>query len=228
VVDGRRRARHLATQFLGRGDPTGWFEPLYASAVGDPTAIPWADRRPNPHLVAWLDQPRTIREGRRALVVGCGLGDDAEEVVRRGWIVDAFDVAPTAVAWCRRRFPASPVAYQVGNLLDPPATWSHAFDLIVEVYTLQALPPAPRSTALRNLAAFVAPGGTLLIIARGRERDDDPGVMPWPLTKEEIGAATDYGLVETAFTDIIDDEQPPVRRFRVTYRRPSSPPLPFI
>ena len=38
------------------GGATAWFEPLYASAEGDPSKIPWADERPNPWLVEWLDQ----------------------------------------------------------------------------------------------------------------------------------------------------------------------------
>jgi SAM-dependent methyltransferase len=217
----RANARRLAAEHLQRGDPTGWFEPLYAGANGDPAAIQWADARPNPHLVAWLDRARIAGDGRSALVVGCGLGDDAEELARRGFAVVAFDVAPTAVAWCRRRFPDSPVRYAVADVLDPPPAWAGAFDLVVEAYTLQVLPPDTRRAALARVAGFVAPGGALLVVARGRDEGDDPGAMPWPLTRAELAAVAAHGLAAAAFEDVADPEEPAVRRFRAEYRRPA-------
>lgn len=218
----RANARRLAAEHLQRNDPTGWFEPLYAGANGDPAAIQWADARPNPHLVAWFDRQPVSGDRQSALVVGCGLGDDAEELARRGFAVVAFDVAPTAVAWCRRRFPDSPVRYEVADVLDPPAAWAGAFDLVVEAYTLQVLPPEVRHAAMARIADAVAPGGTLLVIARGRDEDDDPGAMPWPLTRGELAALAEAGLAEAAFEDFADPEEAAVRRLRVEYRRPGS------
>jgi SAM-dependent methyltransferase len=218
----RARARELAQQALARDDPTGWFEPLYADAKGDPTAIQWADLQPNPHLFAWLADTGVAGAGRRALVVGCGLGDDAEELARRGFAVVAFDVAPTAVAWCRRRFPDSAVDYRVADLLDPPAAWDHAFDLVVEIYTLQVLPPDARARAITTIARFVADGGGVLVVARGRATEDPPGPMPWPLTRRELAGLAATGLTESRFEDFFDDEQPPVRRFRAFFTRPTA------
>ncbi|MDP9363492.1 MAG: class I SAM-dependent methyltransferase [Chloroflexota bacterium] len=214
----RVTARRLAAQSLKRGDPVGWFEPLYAAAAGNESAIQWADMRPNPHLTEWLDRSAGQGDGRRALVVGCGLGDDAEELARRGYRVVAFDVAPTAIDWCRRRFPDSAVLYEVGDVLAPPGLWFGAFDLVVEAYTLQALPPDARARAMERIAHFVAPGGTLLTIARGREPEDDPGAMPWPLTKAEFDRFRRFGLNEIGFEDYADPEDESVRRFRGTYR----------
>ncbi len=114
--------------------------------------------------------------GRRALIVGCGLGDDAEELAARDFQVTAFDVSVAAIDWCRRRFPNSEVDYEAADLLDPPQAWHGAFDLVVEIYTLQVLPPELRAKAMANLASFVARGGTLLVVARGREEDDESGV----------------------------------------------------
>ena len=218
----RANARRLAEESLGRGDAVGWFERLYASAGGDPAAVQWADLRPNPHLTGWLDRGGVEGAGRRALVVGCGLGDDAEELARRGFAVTAFDVAPTAVAWCRRRFPASLARYAVGDVLAPPAAWAGAFDLVVEAYTLQVLPPGVREEPLENVAGFVAPGGTLLVVARGRDPGDDPGAMPWPLTRAELDGLRRQGLAEVRFEDYADPEDPAVRRFRAKYRAPGA------
>jgi hypothetical protein len=80
----RRAARALARDALDRGRPLAWFEELYSGAAGT-EAIPWADLEPNPHLVSWLDANPTDGRGRRALKVGCGLGDDAEALAELGF-----------------------------------------------------------------------------------------------------------------------------------------------
>ena len=47
--------------------------------------------------------------------------------------------------------------------------------------------------------------------------------MPWPLTKDELGAVELLGLSKVHFEDYLDNEMPPVRRFRATYRIDPSP-----
>ncbi len=215
----RRKAGELARESLAGGDATGWFETLYRQAAGDPGGISWADLAPNPNLTAWLDREHVAGGGRRALKVGCGLGDDAEELARRGFVVTAFDVSPTAVEWCRRRFPGSVVRYAVADVLRPPPRWNGAFDLVLESYTLQVLLPAARAAALRNVARCVAPHGELLVIARGRDAGDPEGAMPWPLLRRELDAVRAAGFRELSFEDFHDTEDPPVRRFRAHYRR---------
>jgi SAM-dependent methyltransferase len=220
----REEIRELAMKHLAAGDATGWFDVLYSKANGDAGTIPWADLAPNPNLLAWLDRNPIPATG-RALVVGCGLGDDAEEIVRRsrGLKVTAFDIAPNAIAWCRKRFPDSRVDYQVADLLNPPASFHQAFDFVFESYTLQALPTNLRKQAIAGVAGFVAPGGRVLIICRGREATDPDAGPPWPLTREDLSAFTrEQGLIEESFEDFLDpDEDPPARRFRCVYRRQS-------
>lgn len=217
--DGREQVRTLARQFIERGDPLGWFEALYGSAEGAASAIPWAGLTPNPNLLTWLDRRRTPwAPAARALVVGCGLGDDAEELAKRGFEVTAFDIAPSAIEWARRRFPASRVSYAVADLLAPPAEWRGGFDLVVEAYTLQAMPAALRSRAMHGLAGFLAPSGELLVICRGRTREEPEGELPWPLMREELEQLTrDAGLRPRSFDEYFDGEAPPVRRFRCVY-----------
>lgn len=212
----RERARAMAIEAVRRGDPTGWFEVLYAEAAGDPARIQWADLMPSPTLVRWLHGRESAVADRRVLV-GCGLGDDAEELARRGANVTAFDISPTAVEWCRRRFPASPVEYTVADLLDPPPSWDADFDLVIEIYTLQVLPPEPRSHAMERLARLLAPGGQLLIIARLRDADEPPVGMPWPLTHDELSQFSAHGLRELAVHTFIEEGDPPVRRVIAEY-----------
>lgn len=64
---------------------------------------------------------------------------------RRGFSVDAFDVSPAAVAHARRRFGENDVRFTVEDLRALPEHWAAAFDLVVEVYKLQVLPPEPRA-----------------------------------------------------------------------------------
>lgn len=215
----RTTARRLAAESLARGDAVGWFETLYREAGDTADTIPWADLCVNPNLAAWLEK-RPPAMGKRALVVGCGLGDDAEELAALGFRVTAFDVSASAIDWCKNRFPTTQVDYVVADVLSPPAAWRRAFGFVFEAYTLQVLPPEVRATAARSMAECVAPGGILLAIARARESADDPGTMPWPLTKDDLASFESVGLQVASFEDFFDGEEPPVHRFRVEYRRP--------
>ncbi len=151
VMDSARaKARQLAAESLERDAPLGCFEPLHAN--GDEAAIRWADMRSNPHLTGWLDRTCTARAGRRPLVVGCSLGNDAEDLARHDFAATVFDIAPTAVDWCRRRFPALSVEYAGADVLALPAAWAGAFDLVVEADMRQMLPPGARGTAMGRMA----------------------------------------------------------------------------
>ncbi|NJK52020.1 MAG: class I SAM-dependent methyltransferase [Leptolyngbyaceae cyanobacterium SU_3_3] len=213
----RQRAQQLAAEFLGRIDATAWFEVLYAEAGTNYGDVPWADLAPNPNLVDWFIKQDLSGKGKTALVVGCGYGDDAEFLAERGFHVVAFDISSTAISECKRRFLNSQVSYQVVDLLNPPNTWFQSFDFVLESYTLQALAPELRSAAISKISSFIAPSGQVLVIARGREESDDPGKMPYPLTKPDLEQFECLGLSSQLFEDYYDSETPPVRRFRVLY-----------
>lgn len=219
-------ARKIVSEHFERGDKLRWFEDLYVAAEGDADKIPWGDREPNPNLVAWAEREGVRGDAgngakQRALVVGCGLGDDAEYLASRGFDVMAFDVAPTAIAWCRKRWPDSTVDYCQGDLLAMPAEWNDTFDLIFEAYTLQSLPREVLSRALTGLVPPLREGGRLLIVCRGRDAKEDPVRIPWPLCRDDFKLLLDAGLDEVRFEDYTDEtENPPCRRFRVEFRRP--------
>lgn len=225
--DARERARALAKESLQRGDATGWFEALYREAAGDTGRIPWADAEGHPLLLEWLATQAPPSSGATALVVGCGLGEDAESLARAGWRVTGFDVSQTAIDWCHKLHGASPVHYQVADLLEPPAQWRHRFDFVFECYTLQALPMALRERASASLAGFVAPGGALLVVTRAREPDEDPGSLPWPLVRSELSRFVDLGLEERDFEERESSHGlGPARHFRARFVRPARRPGP--
>jgi hypothetical protein len=60
----------------------------------------------------------------------------------------------------------------------------------------------------------------LLVIARGRDPEEDPGDVPWRLTRAELTEFSRAGLQEVSFEDYLDPHDPGVRKFRATYRRP--------
>ena len=95
----RSIARQLAAESIRTGAPLAWFETLYAQAEGDNSVVPWADMTVNANLAAWLERQQTAGAGRAALVVGCGLGDDAEALASLGFRVTAFDISATCIDW---------------------------------------------------------------------------------------------------------------------------------
>src|SRR4051794_8871652 len=155
--DKRATARALAARAVDDGEPLRWFEELYAAADRGDAVVPWADLAPNPALVRELDALAV--DGLRTLVVGCGYGDDAALLAQAGARVTAFDVSTSAVAHCRERFPDLDVSWHTASATSPPAEWAGAFDLVVEIFTLQVLPSAEREAAGFALGRCVAPGG---------------------------------------------------------------------
>ena len=209
-------ARRLAAESLAGGDATGWFERLYAAAAAGEATVPWSRGEPNRFLVEWTARERISGQGKRAVVVGCGLGDDAEHIAGLGFATTAFDVAPGAVRAARQRFPDSAVSYRTADLLDLPADWQQAFDLVVESLTVQSLPPELRRDAIRGVASLVAPGGTLFVIAFVREEPLDRLVgPPWPLSREELDGFAAEGLTPVRVERL--DDGP---RWRAEFRRP--------
>jgi SAM-dependent methyltransferase len=182
------------TRVLAADDPTGWFERLYSEAAAGDAVVPWDRGSPHQILVTWAERRPRDGRGRRALVVGCGLGEDAEYVARLGFDTIAFDVAETAVRTCRERFPDTVVDYRLANLLDPPGPWREAFDLVVESLTVQALPPDLHGRAIVQVGRFVAPGGTLVVVSGVHDPDPAWQGPPWPLRRDEVELFAASGL----------------------------------
>jgi SAM-dependent methyltransferase len=202
-------------------DPTAFFERLYVAAESGEAQIPWDRGGPNPRLVAWSEREGVSGDGRRALVVGAGLGDDAEHLAGLGFETLAFDASPTAVATARRRFPDSRVSYEVANLLAPPEHWHEAFDLVLEALTVQSMPEELHPAATAAVCRMVAPGGTLLVLANGRDEGQGVDGPPWPLTRAEVDAFAQGGLEAVRLEMERDAGEPALLRWRAEFRRPA-------
>jgi SAM-dependent methyltransferase len=221
MVDRRARARELAAEYIRRGDPLGWFEALYEEGERGEATVPWNDMEPNPRLLDFWKTHPCETAGKRALVIGSGFGDDAEQLAAWGFKTTGFDISKTAIDAAKKRFPQSQVEYVVADMFDPPARWLRGFDFVLEIYTVQSFPAEMRPKAIAAVSQFVAPGGLLLVIARGRADDEPEGQgPPWPLPRDELDGFLRAGLKEESFEDYAEPEPPWVRRFRALYRRP--------
>jgi SAM-dependent methyltransferase len=158
-------------------------------------------------LVEWLDAGPPPDGSPPALVVGCGLGDDATELARRGYDVTAFDRSPTAIDWCRRRFPDSGVDFQIGDVFALQAAWRRYFRLVVEINTIQSLPVPRRAEVIAAIAATVARGGLLFVRCVLRNDGDPVESRPWPVSPAQLRLFAGEGLRELSYeiTDVSPD-----------------------
>ena len=177
------------------GDPSGMFEAIYVGAETGGAKPPWDYGAPRPQLVEWIEARGLAGGGQDALVVGCGYGADAELLARLGFRTTGFDFAPAAIAGARRQHPVSEVSYLVADVFDLPREWQGRFDLVVESLTVQSMPPEQHTVAAQRIAALVAPGGTLLVLATTRDERSESTGPPWPLTRGELDDFADGDLV---------------------------------
>ena len=216
--DARERTKEIADEFAAKGDAFGWFDALYSEADGNMENIPWADMKPNRFLADFAAKTSLTGNGRKALVVGCGLGDDARFLFDLGFKVSAFDISPKAIEWARKLHKDTDIQFEVMDLFDPRSDWLKAFDLVVEVYTIQPLPMDMRKRAIDAVAAFVTRNGRLVAVCRGREDNEEVGEVPCPLARHDLARFEANGLTQTDFREFLDkeDEQ---RRFLIEFRR---------
>jgi SAM-dependent methyltransferase len=203
--------------YIERRDFAGLFDAMYTSAQEGHSSLPWANMKPNPFLLEWAESTALSGDGKRALVVGCGLGDDAEELVRRGFEVTAFDFSSVALTWCKQRFPASRVQYCAADLLALTERWYGSFDFVLEIFTLQSLPREHLDQAIMKIAATLAEDGVLLVICLGSDVVE-PGPIPLPVTPADLAQFQHYGLEVESYEDFVD-QKTNWRLFRVVYRR---------
>ena len=94
VLEEEEEAR-LASASLAAGDPTGWFDRLYAAGARGQVLVPWRRRQPHPLLANWASAQELSGAARRAVVVGCGLGADAEYIASLGCRVSCHSSQPS-------------------------------------------------------------------------------------------------------------------------------------
>jgi SAM-dependent methyltransferase len=220
------RWRPLVGAQLATGAPLGWFEPAYQVAVDAGERLPWQEPEGHPWVASWLDAPVHTPPGRRALVVGCGSGQEVRLLAERGFEVVGLDVAPTALAWAASTLRGAPrsvrrsVRFVEGDLLtlDPAAIGP--VELVVEVHTVPWLPGVVQDAAMAAIGRLVAPGGVVLAITelRGSSEDVTEG-PPWPQAPSALAGYRAGGLVRLALEHPQTSVPGPLE-VRLTWQRP--------
>jgi SAM-dependent methyltransferase len=124
---------------------------------------PWDLGGPHPalaHVLEALDGPRAV------FVPGAGHGHDALAFAAAGHDVTAVDIAPTALARLGARAAATGAGVRAveGDVLDLPARFEDAFDLVFEHTCFCALEPADRPAYARAMARALRPDGRLAAV----------------------------------------------------------------
>ena len=173
---------------------SAWFNDLYNEHKDNHQKIPWAKLEVNPLLKSYLD--KTKEHQGKALVIGCGLGDDARALELAGYKVLAIDVSQKALELAQERFSDSKVVFEKQDIFEMPQKYHENFNFVFEAFTIQSLPVEFREKMIKAVADTVAIDGKLLLVAH-KKKLTLPG-PPWPLKKEEVDLFKKY-LTELKF-----------------------------
>ena len=210
----------MVKTYQENNDPTGWFDSIYKSANGDHTKVFWADLEPSPYLVSWLEKNPINKPSKRACVIGCGVGDDAEALSEFGFEVTAFDISVTAIELCKNRYKDTKVNYVVADLFDYPKEWFEKFNVVYECNTIQVLPGDYRIKARIAMSSLICKDGYILVSFRSRNEGEKENAIPLPLTKGEMDEFVNSDkLKEISFLAYDDTQEPSVPHFFGIYQR---------
>jgi hypothetical protein len=210
--------RAMVKEYQDNDDPLGWFNSIYTDVEGDYRSVFWADLEPGPCLLEWL-RKHSPAPGRKAIAIGCGVGDDAEAMSAAGYEVTAFDISPEAIRLCKKRYPDSRVDYLVEDLFNYPEDWAQSFDLVYECNTIQVLPGKYRIQARDVMISLMADDADLLVSCRSRLKGQQEDDIPLPLDKDEMDGFKNCGLSEQSFLSYDDTQTPSVPHFFACYKK---------
>ena len=139
----------------------------------------------------------------RALDLGCGRGQHAPELVRRGWDVVGIDYAPRAIDAARRQVEGA--TFLVADVTDLPVDDLGTFDFFLDIGCFQHLDGPQRASAGRGITAVATPEATLLMM--GFTRPTPIGSFVKGASPDDVQAAFpgwDLLSVDDAPTDGMD------------------------
>lgn len=174
---------------------------------------PWMNPYKFPWIMQRIEREAAILEGKHLLEVGCGMGYDSLELLKRGVRVTATDLTPNAVELTRRHFEVEGVLAEdvrTANVLDLPFE-DCTFDAVWANGVLHATGDTPR--AVREVRRVLRPGGRAIIshfyrkpswmylLHRwGREniehKEEDPPVNEFLTEQQILGMFEGFEIIE--------------------------------
>lgn len=174
---------------------------------------PWMNPFKFPWIMERIEREATLLNGKHLLEIGCGMGYDSLEFLKRGVRVTATDLTPNAVAMTRRHFEVESVQAEdirTANALDLPFE-DNTFDAVWANGVLHATGDTRR--AIQEARRVLKPGGRAIIshfyrkpswmytINRlGREnieyKEEDPPINEFYTDEEVLDFFQGYKVVE--------------------------------
>jgi ubiquinone/menaquinone biosynthesis C-methylase UbiE len=174
---------------------------------------PWMNPYKFPWIMERIEREAAILRGKHLLEVGCGMGYDSLELLKRGVRVTATDLTPNAVELTRRHFEIAGVwaeDVRTANALDLPFE-GNTFDAVWANGVLHATGDTAR--AIQETRRVLKPGGRAIIshfyrkqswmyyLHRwGREniehKEEDPPVNEFLTEREILTAFAGFEIVE--------------------------------
>ena len=174
---------------------------------------PWMNPYKFPWIMARIERESALLQGKHLLEIGCGMGYDSLEFLKRGVRVTATDLTANAVKMTRRHFDVAGVqaeAIQSANALDLPFE-DNQFDAVWANGVLHATGDTVR--AIQEARRVLKPGGRAIIshfyrkpswmywLHRiGREnieyKEEDPPVNEFYSEREILAMFDGFDIVE--------------------------------
>ncbi|HRQ37286.1 MAG TPA: class I SAM-dependent methyltransferase [Chloroflexota bacterium] len=124
---------------------------------------PWMNPYKFPWIMERIEREAALLKGKHLLEIGCGMGYDSLEFLKRGVRVTATDLTPNAVAMTLRHFEVEGVqaeAVHTANALDLPFD-DNTFDAVWSNGVLHATGNTER--AIQEARRVTKPGGRIII-----------------------------------------------------------------
>lgn len=126
----------------------------------------------------------------RALDIGCGTGDHAINLARRGWDVTGVDAVPRALVKARQKAEAAgvPVRLLHADVTSMADEVGSGYRFVLDVGCFHGLKADQRAAYAREVDAVAEPGATLLMLAFQPGRRP-PIPLPRGASREEVTSA---------------------------------------